>query len=146
MAKIYTYVVIALTLQVVLHILGLSTTVGTLINVFGVDGLLDPSTVTTGLQASTFYSTIVVQLGILAVVAAVTIGFFGAQRFTVPVTATIASLLLLAFVGDWLALVNTIGTGGVDDPVAWFLMILVIPFVGGYVLAVWDWVRSPGDT
>jgi len=146
MAKIYTYVVIALTLQIVLHILGLSTTVGTLINVFGVDGLLDPSTVKTGLQASTFYSTIVAQLGILAVVAAVTIGFFGAQRFTVPVTATIASLLLLAFVGDWLSLINVVGTGGVEDPVAWFLMILILPFVGGYVLAVWDWVRSPGDT
>jgi len=146
MAKIYTYVVIALTLQVVLHILGLSTTVGTLINVFGVGGLLDPSTVTTGLFASTFYSTIEVQLAILAVVAAVTIGFFGAQRFTVPVTATIASLLLLAFVGDWLSLINVVGTGRVDDPVAWFLMILIIPFVGGYVLAVWDWVRSPGDT
>ena len=108
MAKIYTYVVIALTLQIVLHILGLSTTVGTLINVFGVDGLLTPATVKTGIYASTFYSTIVAQLGILAVVAAVTIGFFGAQRFTVPVTATIASLLLLAFVGDWLSLINVV--------------------------------------
>jgi len=146
MAKIYTYVVIALTLQIVLHILGLNTTVGTLINVFGAEGLLDPSTVKTGIYASTFYSTIVAQLGILAVVAAVTIGFFGAQRFTVPVTATIASLLLLAFVGDWLSLINVVGTGGVYDPVAWFLMILILPFVGGYVLAVWDWVRSPGDT
>ena len=146
MAKIYTYVVIALTLQIVLHILGLSTTVGTLINVFGVDGLLTPATVTTGIYASTFYSTIVAQLAILAVVAAVTIGFFGAQRFTVPVTATIASLLLLAFVGDWLSLINVVGSGGVNDPVAWFLMILILPFVGGYVLAVWDWVRSPGDT
>ena len=146
MAKIYTYVVIALTLQIVLHILGLSTTVGTLINVFGVEGLLTPATVKTGIYASTFYSTIVAQLGILAVITAVTIGFFGVQRFTVPVTATIASLLLVAFVGDWLSLINVVGTGGVEDPVAWFLMILILPFVGGYVLAVWDWVRSPGDT
>jgi hypothetical protein len=146
MAKIYTYVVIALTLQVVLHVLGINGGIGTLISVFASGGTLTPATITTGLFASTFWNTIVNKIGVLAAVAAVTIGFFGAQRFTVPVTATIASLLLLAFVGDWLALVNTIGTGGVDDPVAWFLMILVIPFVGGYVLAVWDWVRSPGDT
>jgi len=143
MAKIYTYVVIALTLQVLLALLGVNHGIGVLIQFFG----LVPSAATTKIFASPFYSIIFNNIGIISLVAgAVTIALFGKQTFTLPVTAAMASALLLSFIGDWLALINLAGTGGDKDIIAWFLWILIVPFVGGYLLAIWDWIRSPGDT
>jgi len=75
----------------------------------------------------------------------VVIGLFGRQIVTIAVTAGLASASLIALMGDWIRIVTIANNaGGVWQ--GWLVSILLAPFIVGYMFALWDWVRSGGDT
>ena len=132
--RLPTYIMIIVTLMVLLNILGIATTSGAIL---GQVGLTSPDNAM-NFASSSLFSKITTALGLLAIIATVTIGFFGKNAFIFPVTAGIAVGFLAIFIGDFVGLINIVST----TLEKWVIYGLITPFLVGYTIALWDWVRG----
>jgi len=90
-------------------------------------------------------------LKVLATIAGITtgavvlIGIFGRQALTLGITASLATGSLITLLGDWIRIVQYANnSSGVWQ--GWLVSIILAPFIASYMFALWDWVRSGGDT
>jgi hypothetical protein len=130
MAKIYTYIFLAVGFSALFGLLGIGVSLG---NFFEV---INPNTIAQW-YSSGFFLKIVATISAFIGIGVVVIGLFGRQ------IVTIAGLI--ALMGDWIRIVTIANNaGGVWQ--GWLVSILLAPFIVGYMFALWDWVRSGGDT
>ena len=138
MAKIYTYLFLAVGFSALFGILGIGESLGNFMEV------INPNTIAQW-YSSGFFLKIVATISAFIGIGIVTIGFFGRQVVTIAVTAGLASASLVALMGDWISIVQLANnSGGVWQ--GWLVSIVLAPFIAGYMFALWDWVRSGGDT
>jgi hypothetical protein len=138
MAKIYTYIFLAVGFSALFGLLGIGVSLG---NFFEV---INPNTIAQW-YSSGFFLKIVATISAFIGIGVVVIGLFGRQIVTIAVTAGLASASLIALMGDWIRIVTIANNaGGVWQ--GWLVSILLAPFIVGYMFALWDWVRSGGDT
>jgi len=138
MAKIYTYIFLAIGFSALLGLLGVSSTFGSFMEV------INPNTITAWYSDSMFLKVVGTIAGITSG-AIVLIGIFGRQAITVGLTAAIATGSLVALLGDWIRVVQYANnSSGVWQ--GWLVSIILAPFIASYMFALWDWVRAGGDT
>ena len=138
MAKIYTYIFLAVGFSGLFGLLGIGVSLGTFFEV------INPDTIAQW-YSSAFFLKIVATISAFIGIGVVVIGLFGRQIVTIAVTAGLASASLIALMGDWIRIVTIANNaGGVWQ--GWLVSILLAPFIVGYMFALWDWVRSGGDT
>jgi len=138
MAKIYTYIFLAIGFSALLGLVGLDSSFGNFMEV------INPSTISKWYSDSMFLKVVSTIAGITTG-AIVLIGVFGRQAITVGITASIATGSLVALIGDWIRVVQYANTSsGVWQ--GWLVSIILAPFIASYMFALWDWVRAGGDT
>jgi len=138
MAKIYTYIFLSIGFSALLGLLGISSTFGSFMEI------INPNTITSWYSDSMFLKVAGTIAGITTG-AIVLIGIFGRQAITVGLTAAIATGSLVALLGDWIRVVQYANnSSGVWQ--GWLVSIILAPFIASYMFALWDWVRSGGDT
>ena len=139
MAKLYTYVMINVGLLVLLLAAGINTNTGnTLINF----GLLNPGNIT-NIESTPIWLAIISVTGIVSIAATVVIGIFGRQISTLPLSATLATTILVAFVADLAAIITFANAQSAWG--GWLAFLILAPFTAGYIIALYDWVRSGGS-
>ena len=138
MAKIYTYIFLAIGFSALLGLMGISSTFGSFMEI------INPNTITSWYSDSMFLKVAGTIAGITTG-AIVLIGIFGRQAITVGLTAAIATGSLVALLGDWIRVVQYANnSSGVWQ--GWLVSIILAPFIASYMFALWDWVRAGGDT
>ena len=138
MAKIYTYIFIAIGFSALLGLLGVSTTMGNFMQV------INPNTVQDWYETG-FFASVAGAIAVLASLGVVVVGIFGRQVVTTALTASLATAGLITVLGDWVRIVSLANNaGGVWQ--GWLVSIIMAPFIASFVFALWDWVRSGGDT
>jgi len=138
MAKIYTYIFIAIGFSALLGLLGVSTTMGNFMQV------INPNTVQDWYETG-FFASVVGVIAVLGSLGVVVVGVFGRQVVTTALTASLATAGLITVLGDWVRIVTLANNaGGVWQ--GWLVSIIMAPFIASFVFALWDWVRSGGDT
>lgn len=138
MAKIYTYIFIAIGFSALLGLLGVSTTMGNFMQV------INPNTVQDWYETG-FFASVVGVIAVLGSLGVVVVGVFGRQVVTTALTASLATAGLITVLGDWVRIVSLANNaGGVWQ--GWLVSIIMAPFIASFVFALWDWVRSGGDT
>jgi len=138
MAKIYTYIFIAIGFSALLGILGVDTTMGSFMDV------INPNTVQSWYKTG-LYAKVASSIAILASLAVVVVGIFGRQVVTTAITASIATVGLITLIGDWIRIVGIANNAG-GTWQGWLVSLILAPFIASFVFALWDWVRSGGDT
>ena len=137
MAKIYTYIFIAIGFSALLGILGVDTTVGSFMEV------INPNTVQ-AFYKTALYAKVASSIAILASLAVVVVGIFGRQVVTTAITASIATVGLITLIGDWIRIVGIANDAG-GTWQGWLVSLILAPFIASFVFALWDWVRSGGE-
>ena len=138
MAKIYTYIFIAIGFSALLGLLGVSTTMGNFMQV------INPNTVQDWYETG-FFASVVGVIAVLGSLGVVVVGVFGRQVVTTALTASLATAGLITVLGDWVRIVTLANNaGGVWQ--GWLVSIIMAPFIASFIFALWDWVRSGGDT
>jgi len=138
MAKIYTYIFIAIGFSALLGLLGVSTTMGNFMQV------INPNTVQDWYETG-FFASVAGAIAVLGSLGVVVVGIFGRQVVTTALTASLATAGLITVLGDWVRIVSLANNaGGVWQ--GWLVSIIMAPFIASFVFALWDWVRSGGDT
>lgn len=132
MAKVYTYLVILTGISLLLTLVGAPTTTNHILGVIGgtPEGLAN-------FNSSTFVTTILALIALLAGVAAVYIGIFGRNISALPLAATLAATLAV-FIGDFVSIVTYVQ----ETWARWILYLMMGPLLIGYVIALFDWVRG----
>ncbi|MAH50338.1 hypothetical protein CMI37_31240 [Candidatus Pacearchaeota archaeon] len=138
MAKIYTYIFLAIGFSALLGLLGISSTFGSFMDV------INPNTIIDWYSDSMFLKIVTTIAGITTG-AIVLIGIFGRQAITVGITASIAAGSLVALLGDWIRVVQYANNSS-GAWQGWLVSLILAPFIASYMFALWDWVRSGGDT
>ena len=138
MAKIYTYIFLAIGFSALLGLLGISSTFGNFMEV------INPNTIIDWYSDSMFLKIVTTIAGITTG-AIVLIGIFGRQAITVGITASIAAGSLVALLGDWIRVVQYANNSS-GAWQGWLVSLILAPFIASYMFALWDWVRSGGDT
>ena len=138
MAKIYTYIFLAIGFSALLGLLGISSTFGSFMDV------INPNTIIDWYSDSMFLKIVTTIAGITTG-AIVLIGIFGRQAITVGITASIAAGSLVALLGDWIRVVQYANNSS-GAWQGWLVSIILAPFIASYMFALWDWVRAGGDT
>jgi len=133
MEKIYTYMMITTVVMILLYMFGFATVTGAILNSFG---LTSPDNLT-NVQSKHLFNYITV----IALVALVGLGVISLISKTIsdlPITAGLASALLVVFIGDLASVIMY-----VSEPwEKWMLFIVVAPYVTAYSIALYDWVRG----
>jgi len=138
MAKIYTYIFLSIGFSALLGLLGVSSTFGNFMEV------INPETISEWYSGSMFLKVLATIAGITTG-AVVLIGIFGRQALTLGITASLATGSLITLLGDWIRIVQYANnSSGVWQ--GWLVSIILAPFIASYMFALWDWVRSGGDT
>jgi hypothetical protein len=138
MAKIYTYIFIAIGFSALLGLLGVSSTMGNFMQV------INPNTVQDWYETG-FFASVAGAIAVLGSLGVVVVGIFGRQVVTTALTASLATAGLITVLGDWVRIVSLANNaGGVWQ--GWLVSIIMAPFIASFVFALWDWVRSGGDT
>jgi hypothetical protein len=138
MAKIYTYIFLSIGFSALLGLLGVSSTFGNFMEV------INPETIVEWYSGSMFLKVLATIAGITTG-AVVLIGIFGRQALTLGITASLATGSLITLLGDWIRIVQYANnSSGVWQ--GWLVSIILAPFIASYMFALWDWVRSGGDT
>lgn len=133
--KIYTYLFLAIGLMTLLVAAGIPTTSS---YILGSIGFTSPSGLI-NFQSSAFYLVIIATLTSLAG-AAIAMGLLGRTVTDIPVTSALATGTLIVFIGDFISIV-----GYANDSAAWMgwlVFLLLAPFIGGFIFALYDWVRG----
>ena len=133
MEKIYTYMMIVIFMMIILHIFGFATTGGT---VLGTMGLTEPSSLNNILESSVFNWMIL--FGFAALIALTVVSLLSKTVSDLPITAGLASLILVIFIKD-IAGIAMVASAEWEQ---WLIFLLLAPLVGGYAVALWDWVRG----
>jgi len=135
--KIFTYVFMAVGIVILLLAAGIPTTSNYVLSQMG---FTSPSAAA-NFQASAFYGSILFYLGLMAALTGIIIvGLLGRGQSDLPITALLASAVLILFIGDFVSLIayanNYYEWGG------WLVFLVVAPFIVGYILALYDWTRG----
>lgn len=136
MAKIFTFIFIAIGLMILFGAAGIPTTSSYVLDSLGFTSPAD----LVNFQSSAFYLKIVGLMAVLAGVVAIYIGVFGRSLSDMPLTATLATVTLIAFVGDFIAVVGYASASAVW--MGWVAFLIMGVYIGGFVFALWDWVRG----
>jgi len=132
MAKLFTYAIITIGLVILFNAAGLQTVGSVVMEEFGISFETIQNFATSDLTR-TF---LVLALGGLAAVGII-IGILGRGSAEIAVTAFYA-LPLVSLMGDLISIVVFGGTGWVG----YLLFLIMAPLIGGYVIALYDWVRG----
>lgn len=112
-------------------------------------GLFTDSSGTVGVTSfalSDFWFAITAAMGSLAAIGiagAIRIGGFGFQVSETVVAAGIAEIITLGFISDLTSIYALVTPGGtLNTIISFILLVFIIPFLVGYGLAAYDWVRG----
>jgi len=149
--RLVNYIMIISGIMIMLYVAGVDTSAGYVLNTLQL--AQNPGNINTDNSATeeevsdttNIYTAVMIILG-LAVSVGVVIGFF---TKTSPENYLIAplALILMAFVGDILILISTIGNDCGDAAstcgwVYWIIVFIMAPLALGYLLAILDWWRG----
>jgi hypothetical protein len=141
MAKFYTFLFITIGMMLLFNILGLNTSSGAVLRDFG----LLPSKVESGdvgiqnIESTPVYMKIIYIMGVFSLAVGITLGVLGRDisAFTFTGSVTIASMVLLSFVGDIISVSNS--TDGWSKTL---IYLITAPWIAMYIIAAWEWVRG----
>ena len=136
MARVWTFTLITIGMMFLLAAGGIPTTSGYILGMIGFNtGTLDW---VNNFQTGGFYGSLLTLMAILAGVSAVVIGIFGSQQTDLPIRGTIATTILILFIGDTIATINYASLQATY--LGWVVTLLFFPLVLGYILALVDWI------
>lgn len=136
MAKIFTFVVLMVGLEILFAFAGISYNFG-----FIGKSLRNPSDWVNIIDTVPAIVKLFTLLNILAIGGVIVAGLYGRSVSTIPISATLATTVLVFFVSDMLGIINF-----VTEPVMkWFIVLLLGPIAFAYIIALWDWTRSLGS-
>ena len=133
MAKMFSYMVITVTVWLFLSILGITISgsfVSSKLGLTDVDSLAN-------IEGSLFWIAIVAGFATLGV-AGLVMGLLGRTFSAIPATAALATGFFVFMIGDIVLLVQ-------QAPEPWMktvLWLIVAPWTAGFIITAWDWTRG----
>lgn len=135
MAKLSTYVMVTAGLMILLSLSGLPTTIGWVLGQLGVNlGNIQ------NFSSSGFYVAMFAAITLLISVTGIRIGIFGTPS-TTTFAAAGAAVPLAVLIGDMISIVTLANSGG-PNWVGYIVFLILVPFVFGYMITLFDWVRG----
>ena len=133
MEKIYTYMMITTVIMILLYLFGFATVTGAILSKMG---LTNPDNLTS--IQSTYIYTYIIGIALVALIALATTSLVSKTVSDLPITASLALLLLVVFIGDLASVITYVDAAWEK----WLLFIVVAPYVTAYAIALYDWVRG----
>lgn len=138
MAKLFTYVIIAVGLMIMMNLAGLQTSTSWIVNQLG----LSISSFH-NFAESAYWVKFVLIIGLLATVSGIKIGIYGSASSPI-FAAAIAGSFLALLVGDLISVIAYTTSTGISW-LGYITFTVMAPFIAGYGLALFDWVRAGSD-
>lgn len=132
--KMYTYIIVLMTMSIILPYAGIESGMGKLLES---TGLLDNPQ---NFSSSNFYATLLVIIT-GAIGASIVVGYF-TQQSTEAVLIVPFALLLLFFVADYVSIWTYVISVYPDSFIRYILAPILISLIAGYVVALAEWWRG----
>lgn len=134
MAKLITYVMITVGLMALMTLAGVPTNSSWFLDKLG----LEIGTVHNFSNTGFYVTIITIGIAALVAVSGIKIGFISAPTETTFVAAA-AAVPLAFLVGDLIGIIQAAGT---DNWVGYIIFLIMLPFMVGYAITLFDWVRG----
>jgi len=137
MAKIFTFILVIVGIEILLALFGYSMTGSYVLDTLG---LTNPDSAA-DLQSTPLWVEIIRVINLVAGIAVIYIAITNRSISLTPLVAWLAANVLFVFIADMLAIIQL----STDDLIRWIIFLIVAPLAVAYTIALIDWVRSPGS-
>lgn len=135
MAKVYTFLVVLAAITVLLTLVGVSTSIGTILTKIGIS----PGGVS-NVEGTTFWNYLGAVFAVAGVVGIVA-SFFGRQPSESTIVGSFCAFLL-TFATDYVSLMNYVNSTYPNSFSAWLISFIFIPLIVGYGLSIISFWRG----
>jgi len=136
MAKLMTYIIITFGIMALLNLAGLNTSGNFFLTELGIrfDNIEN-------FDGAQFYTILFVAIGSLVLVSGITTSFISTPTQSTAIAA-VAALPLALLTTDIIWIIQSSGSGWSG----YLVYLIMVPFMIGYMIALFDWVRSGGES